>query len=111
MSCVGFSCRSLDFGNRRLVGMKDNILKKIKAGDILLLHDCKPHGANTTEQWLKQVEGILSGLQEKQLQPVHLSRLIRLPVMERLGEYRYFVQSILNVLIHYSLEQQSHEIR
>lgn len=84
MSCVGFSCRPLDFGNRRIAEMKDKVLNKIKAGDILLLHDCRPQGANTPKQWLKQVESILSGLQEKQLQPVPLSRLIERPVMERL---------------------------
>jgi len=85
MACVGFSCRPLDFGNRRLEGMKDKVLKNIRAGDILLLHDCRLHGAATVDQWLGQVEGILSGLREKQLQVVPLSNLIGMSVMERLG--------------------------
>ncbi|MBT4092220.1 MAG: polysaccharide deacetylase family protein [Deltaproteobacteria bacterium] len=85
MRCVGFSCRPLDFGNRRLKGMKDKVLKKIQAGDILLLHDCRPHGAATVDQWLEQIEGILSGLQEKRLQAVPLSYLMDWLVMERQG--------------------------
>ena len=85
MACVGFSCRPLDFGNRRISAMKDKVLHKISAGDIVLLHDCRPMGENTTDQWLQQIEGILLGLQEKELQPVPLSRLTGSPVMERLG--------------------------
>ncbi|MFH2130719.1 MAG: polysaccharide deacetylase family protein [bacterium] len=84
MVCVGFSCRPVDFGNRRFAGMKTRVLKKIRPGDILLLHDCHPHGEVTVDHWLEQVEGILSGLQEKQLQVMSLSDLIKRPVMERL---------------------------
>ncbi len=86
MACVGFSCRPLDFGNRRIRGVTEKVLMKIRAGDILLLHDSRPHGSATVNQWLGQVQGILSGLPEKQLQIVPLSRLIERPVMERLGD-------------------------
>ncbi|MBU2649050.1 polysaccharide deacetylase family protein [bacterium] len=84
MVCVGFSCRPADFGNRRFAGMKARVLKKISPGDILLLHDCQPHGELTVDQWLEQVDGILSGLREKKLQVMPLSDLIKRPVMERL---------------------------
>ncbi|NQU63492.1 MAG: polysaccharide deacetylase family protein [SAR324 cluster bacterium] len=85
MVCVGFSCRALDFGNRRIEGLKNNVLKNIRAGDILLLHDCKPRGEVTVNQWLEQVEGTLLGLQEKQLQTVPLADLIGWPLLKEPG--------------------------
>lgn len=83
--CTGFSCRAKDFGNRRTKAITEKVLARIRPDDILLLHDCAPHGDTTPEQWLKQVEGILEGLLEKQLQVVPLSRLIDQPVMEKTG--------------------------
>ncbi len=62
MLCIGFSCRPLDFGNRRIKNLKDKVLENIRPGDIMLLHDCKPSGRATVDQWLEQVEGILLGL-------------------------------------------------
>lgn len=84
--CVGFSCRPLDFGNRTIHRIADKVLKNIRSDDILLLHDCAPHGDATPGQWLKQVEAILIGLQERQLQVVPLSRLLNRSVMDRIGD-------------------------
>jgi len=83
--CVGFSCRPADFGNRRINRMAVKVLKKIRPGDILLLHDCKPHGELSSGQFLEEVERIFVGLQSKQLKPVPLSSLIDRPVMDKIG--------------------------
>ncbi len=88
LTCVGFSCRPRDFGNRYIDNIRDRVLKKIRAGDILLLHDCVPHGEATPDQWLEQVEGILVGLQEKQLKIVPLSQLLGQPIMDNIGDNR-----------------------
>ncbi len=88
LTCVGFSCRATDFGNRRINGMARKVLKKIRPGDILLLHDSKPHGDITSRQLLEEMERIFVGLQTKVLQPVPLSKLINLPVMDKIGAIR-----------------------
>ncbi len=88
LTCVGFSCRATDFGNRRINGMAEKVLKKIRPGDILLLHDCKPHGEMTSRQLMEEMERIFVGLQSKQLQPVPLSTLIDRPVMDKIGATR-----------------------
>ena len=86
LACVGFSCRPLDFGNRRIDNIGKKVLKTIRPGDILLLHDCNPHHSSSSSEWLAQVEASLVGLQEKQIQIVPLSRLINQPVMDTMGE-------------------------
>jgi len=85
LDCIGFSCRPLDFGNRRIAGIGDKVLLRIRPGDILLLHDCTPHGGATPAQWLEEVKTILEGLPQKDLKAVALSRLLDRPVMEKTG--------------------------
>ncbi len=63
--------------------MSDKILKKVKPGDIILLHDVKPKGTGETENWLREIDVILSGLKDKGLRIVSLSELLGLAVMER----------------------------
>ena len=64
MYCVTFSCRALDRGNRRIAGLAAIILKKVRPGDILLLHDVAPKGAEGIEEWLTEIERIVSGLKQ-----------------------------------------------
>ena len=83
MSCVHFSCRAPDMGNRRIRGMAGKILKKIEPGDIVLLHDSYPDsGGFQARLWLAEIEKILDGFSEKGLRVVPLSDLIRRPVMK-----------------------------
>ncbi len=81
MFCVGFSCRPVDFGNRKIRKMKEKVLKSIKPGDIVMLHDRKP-GKATVKQWLSEVEGIVAGMTQKNLRIISLSDLTKRPVME-----------------------------
>ena len=79
--CVLFSCRAGDFGNRRIHGLAGRILKKVKADDIILLHDVRPRSAGGVEGWLREVELILNGLKERGLEVIPLTELIARPVM------------------------------
>ncbi|WPD23001.1 MAG: polysaccharide deacetylase family protein [Candidatus Electrothrix scaldis] len=36
---VNYSCRALDRGNRQIVGLADKIMRKVRPGDIIMLHD------------------------------------------------------------------------
>lgn len=75
LACVAFSCRPLDFGNRRLEGLKDRVLRRVRRGDIVLLHDRLPATVPLT-RWLDEVAGILAGLRATGLQVVPLSELL-----------------------------------
>lgn len=84
MYTVNFSCRAGDRGNRRIHDLSDKILGKLHSGDIILLHDIPPRNDGTLEEWLKQVDGIMSGIKKKNLGVVPLAELIGRPVMEML---------------------------
>jgi peptidoglycan/xylan/chitin deacetylase (PgdA/CDA1 family) len=83
MYCVNFSCRAFDRGNRRIAGLAEIILKKVRPGDILLLHDVAPKGGEGIGEWLAEMEGIVSGLKGQGYQILSLEELIDRPVMER----------------------------
>jgi peptidoglycan/xylan/chitin deacetylase (PgdA/CDA1 family)/uncharacterized membrane protein len=80
LACIAFSCRPLDFGNRRLKGLKRRVLHCARPGDIVMLHDRLPPGVPVAP-WLKEVAGILEGLREKGLRVVPLSELVGFGIM------------------------------
>ena len=84
--CVGFSCRPLDFGNRRLQHLKDRVLKSVRAGQIILLHDVHPNVGFRLNQWLCEIDGIIQGLIKKDLKIIPLSQLLQQPVMRILSQ-------------------------
>ena len=81
MFCVTFSCRAFDAGNRCVKNLSSRILKKVKADDIILLHDVPPHSKEDSVILLLEIETILSGLTVKGLKIVPLSTLINREVM------------------------------
>jgi len=81
LGCVCFSCRPLDFGNRRLQGLADRVLGKVRAGDVVLLHDVAPLPEVGVEVWLSEIEKIVVGLRERGLSVSPLSELIGRPLM------------------------------
>jgi peptidoglycan/xylan/chitin deacetylase (PgdA/CDA1 family) len=83
--CVLFSCRAVDMGNRRIARLADTILKKVRPGDIILLHDVTPRGAGTIGKWLAEIELLLGGLTERGYEVLPLPELIGRPVMETLS--------------------------
>jgi peptidoglycan/xylan/chitin deacetylase (PgdA/CDA1 family) len=76
MFCVTFSCRAFDAGNRRVKNIGSKILKKVKADDIILLHDVPPRSKEDSVILLSEIETILAGLTVKGLKIVPLSTLI-----------------------------------
>jgi peptidoglycan/xylan/chitin deacetylase (PgdA/CDA1 family) len=84
--CVTFTCRAFDAGNRNVRGLSERILNKVKQDDIILLHDIRPGKDITTEDFLQEVDSILTGLKRKGLQVVPLTELIGKPVMLRIRD-------------------------
>lgn len=80
MYCVNFSCRGFDCGNLRVNGLSGRILKKVRGGDIVLLHDVKPK-RSAVQDWLAEIDHLISGIRDKGLEPVSLPELIGRPVM------------------------------
>jgi peptidoglycan-N-acetylglucosamine deacetylase len=85
MCCVTFNCRAFDRGNRRIAGLAEIILRKVRPGDIILLHDVVPKGGAGIEEWLAEMEKILLGLKGQGYQVLPLEKLIDRPVMEHLA--------------------------
>jgi len=83
MIAVNFSKRAADRGNRDVTGISKRILNGLGAGDIIMLHDTRPHNAGLTPRWLSEIDRVLSGIREKGLEIMPLSVLIDHPVMTR----------------------------
>jgi peptidoglycan/xylan/chitin deacetylase (PgdA/CDA1 family) len=81
MFCVTFSCRAFDAGNRRVKNLGSKILNKVKADDIILLHDAPPRSKEDSIILLSEIETILEGFNVKGLKVVPLSTLINREVM------------------------------
>jgi len=83
MFCVTFSCRAGDFGNRRVKNLSSRILNKVKADDIILLHDVPPR-RESMAVFFSEIEKILQGLHKKGITVVPLTDLIGVkPMMVR----------------------------
>jgi len=81
--CVNFSCRAYDGGNRFVRGMADRIMRKVRPGDIVVLHDVPPGNGVTVQTWLEEVASILAGLKKKGLRVIPLEELLGRPIMVR----------------------------
>jgi peptidoglycan/xylan/chitin deacetylase (PgdA/CDA1 family)/SAM-dependent methyltransferase len=86
LTCVLASRKGLDFGNRRLAGLADRLLSRVRGGDIVALHDVTPPAPGRVEDWLAEVEALLDGLAKKGLETMLLSGLIGRPSMELMGQ-------------------------
>lgn len=76
MYCVTFNCRAGDAGNRFLKHLSRKIMNKVKADDIILLHDILPGQKTASEILLAEIDALLSGLILKGLKVVPLAVLI-----------------------------------
>jgi len=81
MYLVNFSCRPLDGGNRRISNIASRTLKRIRPDDIVLLHDNRPPDEGLIPAWLKEIDLLLAGIENKGLMVLPLSDLIGKPVM------------------------------
>ena len=83
MHCVNFSCRAVDFGNRRCGQLASKLLGKVRGGDILLLHDVAPRPGQAPAL-LAEFDALLTGLRAKALAVLPLAELTGKEVMEHL---------------------------
>lgn len=81
MVVVNFSCRARDGGNRWVKNLSGRILKRVRADDILLLHDLPPTPPSLLPYWVNEVDLILKGIRNKGLEVLPLADLIGRPVM------------------------------
>jgi peptidoglycan/xylan/chitin deacetylase (PgdA/CDA1 family) len=78
LRCVAWSCRGLDFGNRRLRGLARRVLRRVRGGDVILLHDALPR-PEALDPWLAEVRAVLDGLRARGLRVVPLAELLGPP--------------------------------
>jgi len=78
---VTFSCRVFDRGNKKITNLAQRVLAKLKAGDILLLHDIAPENEATATYWQDELNTLFSSLQNGSYDVQPLERLIGQPVM------------------------------
>jgi peptidoglycan/xylan/chitin deacetylase (PgdA/CDA1 family) len=83
---VNFSCRAVDGGNRWIKDLSKRILKRLRPDDIIALHDMCPRDKARLSYWLKEVEAILSGLDQRGIAIWPLSELIGRSVMSVASE-------------------------
>jgi peptidoglycan/xylan/chitin deacetylase (PgdA/CDA1 family) len=79
LECVTFSCRAGDRGNRVLGSLARRVLRRVRPGHIVLLHDCVGHARFDVQRWLDEIEQIISGLEQAGLRMVTLSQLLTSP--------------------------------
>ena len=93
MFCVTFSCRAFDAGNFHVKNLGSKILKKVKADDIILLHDVSPRRKEDRAVLLPEIERLLMGIIAKGLRIVPLADLINKEVM---GNSKYLQNKEIN---------------
>lgn len=81
MYCLNFNRRAHDAGNRRTSGLSRKILKRVRPGDIVLLHDVAPRNDFNVAAWLDEIEAIITGLKQKNISILPLEDLTGRPVM------------------------------
>ncbi len=82
MYCVTFNRRARDAGNRRVRNLAEKILKSVKAGDIILLHDVPERRTAERGMIVREVEKLITRLQAADLKIVLLADLIERPVIK-----------------------------
>ncbi len=81
MYVVNFSRRAGDRGNRQITRLSYKILKNLRPGDIIMLHDIPVRQKNKDQHWLDEVERLIKGIAAMNLKVVPLETLIDRPVM------------------------------
>jgi len=84
MYLTTFSCRPWDAGNRHVARISRRVLKWVRPGDVIVLHDCPPR--SSVDEWLGELGRLIDGLQEKGLALVSLSELTGKKVMVPLDD-------------------------
>lgn len=89
---VNFNRRAMDRGNRRIAHLSRRILKHLRPGDIIMLHDTRPKNRRLITHWRAEVDRILGGIEARGLTVIPLAELIQRPVMD--GQQRDAIQAV-----------------
>jgi peptidoglycan/xylan/chitin deacetylase (PgdA/CDA1 family) len=81
MYCLTFSCRAFDAGNYFIKNIGQKILRRVKADDIILLHDVPARSKEDNAIFLSEIEILLAGIISRGFRVVPLSFLINKEVM------------------------------
>ncbi len=82
MFCINFSRRARDAGNRRVSGLSNRIARRVRPGDIVLLHDVAPSKDFDVRSWLGEVESLIVSLKDRGFEILPLPALIGRSVMQ-----------------------------
>ncbi len=83
LHAVTFSCRPFDHGNKNIVNLAKRIMDKLKAGDIILLHDIDPGNREQLDIWEQELHNLLLNLQKSSHDVLELEVLIGIQVMKK----------------------------
>ncbi len=86
LQTVTFSCRAFDRGNRKIGNLAERMLKRVKKGDILLLHDLAPQEESDIAVLLEELSILFRSLKKRGLKIIPLEELLSMPVMQLLGK-------------------------
>lgn len=81
---VTFSRRAGDRGNRQVRGLSGRILRRLRPGDIVLLHDTAPRRSGDLPLLLAEVDLLISGIKQRDLVILPLTTLLGRPAMSAL---------------------------
>jgi len=84
MFCVNFDCRAGDVGNRRIRNLAHRILKRVRPGSIVLLHDTAP-AKESLDRLLGEFETLVEGLEARGLEIRPLASLLGREIMQSSG--------------------------
>ncbi|WP_459946247.1 polysaccharide deacetylase family protein [Desulfocastanea catecholica] len=76
---VTYSCRAFDRGNRNIHNLADKILRRLRPGDIIMLHDLPIYRSPESNEWVKELEHLFAAL-AKNYNVVPLAEIINRPV-------------------------------
>lgn len=76
---VTYSCRAYDRGNRNIHNLADKILRRLRPGDIIMLHDLPIYRSTESNEWIKELEHLFAVL-AKNYHVVPLAEIINRPV-------------------------------
>jgi peptidoglycan-N-acetylglucosamine deacetylase len=81
LTAVTFSRRAGDRGNRRIRGLAGRILRRLRPGDIVLLHDTAPRRPGDLSLWLGEIERLITGIGQRGVAIVPLATLLGRPAL------------------------------
>lgn len=85
LAVVTFSCRAYDRGNRNIRDLAGKILRRLRPGHIIMLHDLPPWQESMTGSWQEELDHLFSSLRSD-FRVAPLEEVVGKPVMETIGD-------------------------